>query len=643
MPFALHPIDLAVVVAYLVLSIGLGFWVAKKSSGSLSNYFLAGNNLPWYTLGLSNASGMFDVAGTMWMVGLMVVYGVKSLYIPWLWPVFNQIFLMMFLAIWLRRSGKLTGAEWINFRFGEDGGAKASHLINVIFALITVVGMIAFGFLGIGKLVAGFSPFVFSTDVLLNEKIYGVIVVALTTLYSVKGGMYSVVVTEVLQFFIKLIVCIAIAVIVLTKVSPDMIAAAVPAGWESPFFGLTLDLDWSKVAASASAENKVVATSAMATIEKEGHTLFAAFFGLMLFQGIFKSLAGPAPNYDMQRLLSAKSPSEAAKISGFVNLVLYFPRYLMIAGLGVLALVFIGPEWTRLQAEAAAQGKAFTGDFDAILPFAIREYMPTGLLGLALAGLLSAFMASYSASLNAAPAYVVNDIYKKYIRPDASQEKYVNLSYLVSFLFALLGVIVGWQLTDINGIVGWITTGLYGGYTAANFIKWYWWRLNGFGYFLSMAVGVGIALFVPVYNGAEFQTMIAHLSLPPHINELEAFPMVFLICCLVAVVGSLITAPTSIEVLKDFYRKTRPWGLWGAVHKACEDESGPLKANKDFAIDMVNVAIGIVWQCAITASAMFFIIQKWAYFGWAMALVIGLTAVLKFSWWDRLRDSPDEA
>ncbi|MBW8735251.1 MAG: sodium:solute symporter, partial [Asticcacaulis sp.] len=253
----LQPIDLTIVAGYVLLTIGLGFWVSKLSSKSLSSYFLAGNKLPWWILGLSNASGMFDVGGTMWMVGLLVVYGLKSVFIPWLWPVFNQIFLMAFLAVWLRRSGKLTGAEWMTFRFGDGPGARASHLINVVFALIMVVGMLAYGFLGIGKLVAEFSPWHFSADPHTNDKVYGLIVVGLTTLYSVKGGMYSVVMTEVLQFFIKLVVCIAIGWIAWTTVSADMIHAAVPKSWDNILFGWKLDLDWTGVAAAAKPEDKV--------------------------------------------------------------------------------------------------------------------------------------------------------------------------------------------------------------------------------------------------------------------------------------------------------------------------------------------------------------------------------------------------
>ncbi len=626
----LQPIDLAIVAGYIVLTIGLGFWVSKLSSKNLASYFLAGNTLPWWILGLSNASGMFDVGGTMWMVGLLVVYGLKSVFIPWLWPVFNQIFLMAFLAVWLRRSGKLTGAEWMTFRFGDGPGARASHLINVIFALIMVVGMLAFGFLGIGKLVAEFSPWKLSADPLINDKLYGLIVVALTTLYSVKGGMYSVVVTEVLQFFIKLVVCVAIAWIAMSMVSADMIKAVVPHGWDQVLFGWKLDLDWNAVSAAARPENKVVGQSAMATIASEGHSYFALFMGLMTFQGVLKALAGPAPNYDMQRLLSARSPSEAAKISGFVNIVLLFPRYLMIAGLAVLAVVFIGPEWTRLQAEAAAAGKPFTGDFDAILPWVVHKFLPPGLLGLTLAGLLAAFMATYSASLNAAPAYVVNDIYKKYIKPDAEQKTYVRLSYLTSFLFAAIAAVIGWQLKSFNDVVTWITTGLYGGYTVANVVKWYWWRLNGTGYALSMGLGVIAAMTMAVYKDAAGQP----------IDGLAAFPWLFLGCLAAAIIGSYVTRPTDMATLKAFYKKTRPWGLWGPVLKALRQDEPETQPNKDFGIDMMNVVIGILWQTTLTASAIFLVIHAMDKFYITAAIALVCTIVLKFSLWDRLRDEP---
>lgn len=627
----LQPIDLAIVAGYILLTVGLGFWVAKLSSGSIQSYFLAGNKLPWWVLGLSNASGMFDVAGTMWMVGLLVVYGLKSVFIPWLWPVFNQVFLMAFLAIWLRRSGKLTGAEWISFRFGEDAGARASHLINVIFALIMVVGMLAFGFLGIGKLAAEFIPYKFSADPMINDKIYGLIVVALTTVYSVKGGMYSVVMTEILQFFIKLVVCLAIAWIAMSLVTPEMIRAVVPNGWHDITFGWQLNLDWAGVSQTAAPDQKVVADTAMSVISKEGYSAFGIFFILMTFQGVLKAMAGPAPNYDMQRLLSARSPTEAAKISGFVNVALLFPRYLMIAGMAVLALCFIGPKWTEMQAAAVASGQVFNGDIDSILPWVIRNYMPPGLLGLGLAGMLSAFMATYSASLNAAPAYVVNDIYRKYIKPDASEKTLVHMSYATSLTFAVLGAFIGWQLNSINDIVGWITTGLYGGYTVANVIKWYWWRLNGTGYAASMALGVAVAMWMAVWKDPVTGQAI---------NALAAFPWLLLACLAAAVIGSYVTKPTDMETLKLFYKKTRPWGFWQPVLQALRADEPDVQPNSDFWRDMFNSLVGVVWQTAITASAIFLIIREMDRFWLALGLVVLCSVVMKFTWWDRMRDEP---
>jgi Na+/proline symporter len=123
----LHFIDLFIIVAYLLTTIFIGSFLSKRASANMGSYYLGGNKLPWYMLGLSNASGMFDISGTMWLVTLAFVYGMKSIWIPWLWPVFNQIFLMVFLSAWLRRSNVRTGAQWIETRFGTDRGSSLSQ------------------------------------------------------------------------------------------------------------------------------------------------------------------------------------------------------------------------------------------------------------------------------------------------------------------------------------------------------------------------------------------------------------------------------------------------------------------------------------------------------------------------------------
>lgn len=600
-------IDIIIIGLYLALSVAIGVWLSRRASQNIRSYFLGGNQLPWYYLGLSNASGQFDVGGTMWMIYLLFIYGLKSIYIPWLWPAFNQIFLMVFLSLWLRRSGVMTGAEWISFRFGSSRGAELSHQVIVAFALLVVLGYLAYSFVGVGKFAAGVMPWQLSADTHTNEILYGLILTAITTIYVVKGGMFGVVLTEVVQFFIMTVACVAIGVIAMLKVSPAMLAAAVPAGWDSMAFGWTLDLDWRGLLDSAN--QKII---------DDGWSLFSVFFMLVLLKGILQSMAGPAPNYDMQRILSARSPVEAAKMSGVVSLVLLFPRYMMITGLTVLALVFFTDE-------LAAMGPA--ADFEAILPFALANYVPAGLLGLVLAGLLATFMSTFAATVNAAPAYVVNDIYKRYINPDASQKTYVHLSYAVSLFFVVLGTVVGLFVPSLNDFVLWMVSALYGGYTAANILKWYWWRFNGVGYAAGMLAGIVAA--IPM--------MFVALS------PLYAFPFLFAFCVLASVVGALVSEPDDMAVLKNFYQKTRPWGFWGPVHAALEREQPGLQRNSHFLRDMTNCLVGIVWHTGLTAAPVFMVIQHWLEFGLAVAVVILCSGFLYLNWYRHLSDDPDQA
>ena len=419
----LHALDLAIIVIYFVTVILIGLWVSRRGSKDLNSYFLGGKSLPWYLLGISDASGMFDISGTMWLVYILFVYGLKSLWLPWLWPVFNQIFLMMFLSGWLRRSNVLTGAEWIQTRFGRDRGASLAHLSVVFFALVNVVGMLAYAFKGIGKFASVMLPWHFTnqtTGLFSDANIYAVIIMSLTSLYAIKGGMISVVITEVMQFTILTVTSIAIGCIAIYKVSPEMIHKAIPAGWLNPFFGWKLNLDWTGILDQVNA-----------AIKSDGNEFFTIIFGLMFFKGILASLAGPAPNYDMQRILATRNPREACLMNGMVNLALYFPRYLMITGITILALAFC---MTNLRAMDKP-------DFELILPIVLRDYIPAGVVGLLLAGLLAALMSNFAATLNAAPAYIVNDIYKRFMNPNSPAQTQVRLSRIWSVVVLAVGKI----------------------------------------------------------------------------------------------------------------------------------------------------------------------------------------------------------
>lgn len=602
-------IDIAIVLAYVVGVLVLGFYLSKKSSKNLESYFLGGNQLPWYYLGLSNASGMFDISGTMWTVGILFVYGLKSAWLPWLWPVWNQVFIFVYLAIWMRRSNVMTGAEWITFRFGDGRGAKLSHIIIVIFAVISVLGFIAYFFEGIGKYCTSILPWDLAFDFfgyqVSSAKSYALIICGLTSLYTVKGGMHSVVATEVMQFVIMTIACIGVGIIAYNMVSADQIATMVPEGWKDLWFGWNLDLNWSNTA-FPQVDSK---------IQSDGFDLFGLLFVLMVLKGIFASIAGPVPSYDMQRILATKTSAEAAKMSFLTICVLYIPRYFMIVGFAVLSLVYLGPE-------LAAMGNQI--DFEQVLPLAINKFLPVGLKGLMLAGFLAAFMGTFAAFVNAAPAYIVNDIYKKYINPKAGDKRLVKLSILSSLTLVMVGIIFGLNAGSLNELILWLSSALYGGYVAANVLKWIWWRFTGNGYFWGMLFGL-IASTVKLF------------FFPAYV-DIFVFPIIFLFSFLGCIIGTYLEPLPNREKVKLFYKQTKPWGFWGSIKKEVMAEDASFVPNQDFKRDAVNVVVGIVWQMAQVVLPIYFMLRENTEMVIWSAVLILTSYLLKKYWWDNLKN-----
>ncbi|MCY1722797.1 Na+:solute symporter [Prolixibacteraceae bacterium Z1-6] len=603
-------IDIVIIFAYLISTVVIGLVLKKAAQKSKSNYLLGGNKLPWYMLGLSNASGMFDISGTMWLVTLLFVYGLKSIWIPWLWPVFNQVFLMVFLSIWLRRSKVTTGAEWINTRFGRSRDSNLSHGVVVVFALIMCLGYLAYGFIGLGKFVMIFIPWdiiaphlPFSIPLEYVPHIYGIVFTLFAVFYAVLGGMTSIVWADVLQYIIMTISAILIGVLAMKALAVETLN--VPDDWASPFFGWNLDeLDW-----------KGVINEVNDKIASDGYSLFTIFFMMMVFKGVLVSLAGPAPTYDMQKILSTKSPKDAAKMSGFVSVVLMPIRYFMIAGFAVLALLYYD------ELHLLVGGKI---DFEQILPSAIAEFVPVGFMGLLLAGLLAAFNSTFAGTLNAAQAYIVNDIYLRYVKPEATNKQLKNMNYITGIVVVIVSIIFGLFAQDVNSVLQWIVSALYGSYVVSNVLKWYWWRFNGYGYFWGMVFGLIPALIFPYVFS---ETL-----------DLYYFPWLLIISLVGALLGTFLTKPTDEKTLKEFYKTVRPWGFWDPIKRKVMQENHEFVANKNFKRDMLNVVLGTIGQTALVALPIYVVLQEAIPIG----ITIGITAVCAFimkkTWWDTLPD-----
>ena len=392
-----------------------------------------------------------------------------------------------------------------------------------------------------------------------------------------------------------------LGVLAMQRVSPDALAAVVPKGWHEISFNWQLNLDWSHLMLAAHQR-----------IQDDGYTIFGAFFMMTVCKGVLVSAAGPAPNYDMQRILAAKSPREAAMMSGLVTVVLFVPRYFMIAGITVLALVY-------MRGDVAAGD---TVDLEQVLPIVIRDYLPVGLAGLMIAGLLAAFMSTFSGTINAAAAYLVNDVYKRYIRPSATDHEYIRASYAASFAIVAAGCAAGYFTPSVAKATDWIVSGLWGGYAAANLLKWHWWRFNGFGYFWGMITGIGGAL-----------TLFAF----PEIKPLAAFPVLLFVSAAGSIVGSLFTEQQDTMTLINFYTRTRPWGWWGPIQLAATQADPSIQPNREFPRDMFNVLIGVLWQTAFVALPIYVVIKDWQSAGTSAAIIAATSMILKFSWYDRLQ------
>ncbi len=602
-------LDISIILLYLTAMVLLGWMLRKKARQNQQNYLMGGKQLPWYLLGLSDAADMFDISGTMWMVALCFVYGMKSIWIPWLWPVFNQVILMMFLSKWLRRSNATTGAEWLATRFGKTGkSVQASHNVVVAFALISCFGFLAYGFIGLGKFIEIFVPWSqvksyvpFEIAPQYVAHFYGIIFTLFAMFYSILGGMRSIVLGDLIKYIIMTVACIAIAVIASQHLHKKTLA--VPQGWFDPFFKWKLDLDWSNL---NSAANK--------KITDDGFGIFGFFFMMMLFKGVFASLAGPAPNYDMQKILSTKSPKEASMMSGFVSIVLLPVRYAMIIGLTVLGLLY----YQHLNLDSA-NGV----DFEKVLPAVINNYLPAGILGLVLTGLLGAFMGTFSGTLNAAQAYIVNDIYVRYVNPAASDKKIIKTNYLVGMAVAVIGIVLGFFAKNINAVLQWIVGALYGGYIASNMLKWYWWRFNANGFFWGMMSGIIAALIFPyVFDG-----------LP-----LYNWPLLFLISLAGCFIGTYSAPPTDEAVLKQFYKTVNPWGFWKPIRKKVMEDDPSFIPNQQFSLDMFNVVLGIIAQLCLTILPMYLVLWMKLPLLITVIILAVIIFILKKTWWNKLEN-----
>ena len=195
-------------------------------------------------------------------------------------------------------------------------------------------------------------------------------------------------------------------------------------------------------------------------------------------------------------------------------------------------------------------------------------------------------------------------------------------TYTTGILVVVVSIIFGIFATDVNSILQWIVSALYGSYVASNVLKWYWWRFNGHGFFWGMVAGMVPALVFPYI----FTETL----------DLYYFPLILIISIAGSIIGTYMAPPTDEDTLKGFYKNVRPWGFWKPVHELVIADDPGFRRNKNFYRDMFNVALGIIGQTGLVLAPIYLVLKKNMALGISLAMVAVIVIIMKKTWWDKL-------
>ena len=587
-------VDLIIVIIYLLAIVIVGLLVQKKASKDINSYFLGNRKLPWWVLGASGMASNTDIAGTMINTAFIYALGTKGFFIEIRGGVtLIMAFLMVFMGKWNRRSQVMTQAEWMHFRFGTGKEGDFARIISAIAAIVMTVAMVTYFVIGAGKFVGAF---------LGIEPIYAsLLMVVLAMIYTVASGLYGVVWTDVFQGVFIFGVILYITGMAMSTVNlPQEFFVSVPMV-DGSFTAIKTTLaEWSRIIPPNEMNMPEGSTFAI-------YNLFGIAIMFYLFKVTLEGASG-AGGYMLQRYFAAKSDREAGMLSLFWTCLLAF-RWPLIASFAMLG-IYHGIETGSVIA-----------DPELVLPTVIKNYIPAGVKGFLIAGLMAAAMSTFDSTVNAGAAYWVKDLYQAYLRPRASEKDLMIQARLASVGIVVLALLFSLTISNINEIWGWITMGIGAGMFIPQVIRWYWWRFNGYGFAIGTAVGMTAAVLTKAFAG----------PIPEYTSFLIASGSSLAGCIL----GTLLTPATENTVLENFYRVTRPYGIWshirGSLPKAIQ-----LKVNQENRRDIIATFFAVPWQVVLFLTGMMIVMKQWTNVLNLGFLLILLSAGLYWFWFRHL-------
>ena len=590
----METIDLVIVVVYLLAIVGVGLFAQKKASKGIDSYFLGDRKLPWWVLGASGMASNTDIAGTMINTAFIYALGTKGFFIEIRGGVtLIMAFLMVFMGKWNRRSQVMTQAEWMHFRFGVGKEGDFARVISAISAIIMTIAMVTYFVIGAGKFVGEFLG--------VEPILASLVMVTLAMIYTVASGLYGVVWTDVFQGVFIFGVIVYISIMAMTKVSlPEEFMVSVP----------MVDGSFQTIKTSLSEWTRITPPMEMHMPEGSSFAIYN-LFGIAIMFYLFKvTLEGSsgAGGYMLQRYFAAKSDREAGILSLFWTSLLAF-RWPLIASFAMLGIYH------------GIQTGTVIADPELVLPTVIKHYIPTGVKGFLIAGLMAAAMSTFDSTVNAGAAYWVKDLYQAYLRPDASEKDLMLQSRVASLVIVLLALLFSLTISNINEIWGWITMGIGAGMFIPQVIRWYWWRFNGYGFAVGTTVGMMAAVLTKAFGG----------PIPEYYSFMIASGSSLIGCIL----GTYFTQPTDGKVLLHFYSVTRPFGFWNPVCNQLPD-TALKQINEENKRDIIATFFAVPWQVVLFLTGMMIVLKQWSNVFSLSILLVFLSIGLYWFWFRHL-------
>lgn len=613
--------DYVIIGAYLLALIGLGVYLKKRASASVEDYIVGGRNLPWWMLGFSGMASFLDVAGTMLIVSFLFMLGPRGLFIEFRGgAVLVLAIMMLWTGKWHRRSGCLTGAQWMIFRFGDGAGGRFAQLAKSASVFIWVVGMLSYLAKGVGlffSMLLPYSPM---------ECALGLIVVA--SIYTMFSGFYGVVVTDLVQ---SVVIIAAVGIVTFLALDKMQGIESLPALAES----VTGNAHWLKATPTTHADLL------------KGYEAQEALLTFALFY-LFKNLFFSTGTGDDPKFFGAKSDADVAKMSFLWVCVMAIRWPLMIAfailGLFLVGSMFPAPDtieqaslliqqqipdvtaatWhsvtyeiinnpamfdpsliaglESLLGEQAWKDKllmvGYHGSVDPerVMPAVLLNEIPAGLRGLLLVALIAASMSTFDSNVNMAAGIFMNDVYKKYLRPSASVRELVFSTWAFIALVVLIGFLFAFQVQSINDIWDWIIMGLGSGLMMPTILRLYWWRFNGTGFATGLVVGLLAA--------------VLQRLLMPELDARLQLLVIGGIGLVASIGGTYLSGPTDRDTLENFYRKTRPFGFWGPLKSSLDPQTRKAMST-EHRRDLLAVPVAVSFQILLFLTPMLAIVGNW--------------------------------